>query len=224
MSNRIIDLLFVNRCALCRKPSDAVLCHKCQKQIKPLNFGCCERCGKPFKNCICKKQRLKFTRCVSAFRYENSAVTSLIFKLKSTGNRYVVSFLSEAMFSRLKSEYKNLDFDYITYVPISDSKLRRKGFDHAELLAKALSLKLNIPLVCPPLKRRGGKIQKYLSMRDRSRNAEGAFRLSGDKISGRVLFVDDVMTTGATLSSCSSLLKKAGASEVYCLTAATSAK
>lgn len=218
-----INLFFINKCALCRKPSEDALCPSCIKSVVPLGFGCCEKCGKPFKNCVCKNIKANFKSCISAFRYEQPAVSALIYKLKSKGNRKVAQFLSDAMIKRIDEEYRNINFDFITFVPTSKSKLKRKGFDHAELLAAKLSGHLNTPCIPPPFKRAASRAQKYLSKTSRQQNAASAFCLKHKTVSGRVLIVDDVMTTGATLSACTELLKKAGADEVYCITAATSA-
>ena len=126
------------------------------------------------------------------------------------------------MVKRFLSEYNDIHFDAVTFVPVSKAKLHSKGFDHAELLAKAVAQALNLKLVSPPFKRKKKPAQKYLSMLLRSKNADGSFMLKGNSVSGNILLIDDVITTGSTLSVCSELLKKAGANKVYCLTAATS--
>ena len=224
MIKKYANLFFVNHCALCKKPTQNVLCPDCEKLLKVLNYGCCEICGKPFSLCICKKRKPKFKRCISAFNYHNAPVSSLIYKLKGKGNRLVVDFLTRYMKSRFETEYKNIKFDYITYVPMTKFAKRRKGFDHAGLLSKRLSELLEIEHINPPIKRRTRFSQKYLSFTDRLKNANHVYVLKKGKISGRVLLVDDVLTSGSTLSTCADLLRKAGAKEVYCITAATSAK
>ncbi len=218
----IKNLFFANKCALCGKESENALCSNCQTPLRLLNFGLCQRCGKPIKSCVCKELDKSAVRCVSAYKFEQPAVSSLIYKLKAKGNKQVVTFLADAMVERFESEYSDIAFDCITFVPTSRAKLRQKGFDHAELLAEKVADKLNLPLALPPLKRRAGAAQKYLSKKVRRNNAIGAFKLCKNRsISGTVLLVDDVVTSGATISACCELLMSAGADKVYCLTAAT---
>ena len=224
MIKKFVKLFFINKCALCGRESDGVLCKDCLRPLKILNFGLCQRCGKPIKSCVCKNLDKAVVRCVSAYRFEEPAASSLIYKLKSKGNRKVVNFFSEAMAEKFKTEYSAIEFDSITYVPVSMAKLKQKGFDHARLLAEKLSEILDIPLLEPPIKRRPKPSQKLLSKLMRLSNAESAFKpVAKRKIDGTILLIDDVATTGATLSVCVSLIRSAGGKKVYCLTAATSA-
>lgn len=128
------------------------------------------------------------------------------------------------MLEKFQSEYSGIRFDFVTFVPVSKAKLRQKGFDHARLVAEEIAVKLNLPLEKPPIKRRLKPAQKFLSRMGRLDNAESSFKLIRKRmLSGTALLIDDVVTTGATISACASLLKKAGAEKIYCLTAATSA-
>ena len=224
MFKKLVNLFFVNRCAVCKKPCRDAICKDCLKGVKPLDLGCCHKCGKPIHSCICKDLKVHFEKCVSAYRYEQSAISSAIYKLKEKGNRQVVWFFADAMVLRLNDQYNNTKFDFVTFVPTTRKKKRAKGFDHAEILAKAVSKRIGVKCVAPPFKRKGKSAQKYLSRAVRDKNAESAFVLNGKTICGRVLLVDDVITTGVTLSYAAGLVKKAGANEIYCLTAATSTK
>lgn len=218
----IKKLFFVNKCAHCGKETENVLCKECIRPVRILNFGLCQRCGKPIKSCVCKVLDRAVIRIISAYKFEEPAICSVIYKLKSKGNQGVVKFLSAAMLQKLKDEYSGVSLDFVTYTPVSIAKLRQKGFDHAELLARQIASSLNLPLIHPPFKRRLMPAQKFLSRLGRLDNAEKAFKLkSRQKVSGTVLLIDDVTTSGATLSACAKLLCRAGADRVYCLTAAT---
>lgn len=216
----LINLIFPNKCAHCEKFTREALCEDCRKGLRLHNFGVCSVCGKTHKNCICKGS-VPYRRCVSAYNYSDKAVHSLIYKLKNQGNVVTVDFLANAMLNRINDEFSDVKFDYITYVPTAKSKAARKGFDHAHLLAKSISQKMKLKLISPPIKRTGFFSQKSLSKSERYKNANKAFKNTSKKISGTVLLVDDVLTTGATLYTCAALLKLAGAAEVYCATAAT---
>ncbi len=224
MIKKLLKLFFINKCAHCGKETDSVLCKDCARPVRILNFGLCQRCGKPIKSCVCKALDKSVIRVISAYKFEDPAICSLIYKLKSKGSKRVVKFLSAAMLEKLGDEYSSISLDFVTYTPVSNAKLRQKGFDHAELLAKEIAEALELPLICPPFKRRHKPAQKLLSRLGRRDNADSAYRLKPEqKVSGTALLIDDVTTTGATLSACAQLLCKAGADRVYCLTAATSA-
>lgn len=219
--NKIINLFFPNKCAACGKPSPLALCENCSDGLKELELGRCNGCGKLPKNCVCKKKR-HYKRCVSAYDYKSRGVASLIYKIKSSGNRLAVNFVATAIVRQIKREYESTEFSAVTYVPIAKIKLYLKGFDHAQLIAKRVAKLLNVPCIAPPIKRVGKVNQKRLNRSARKDNAAHSFILKKSrKIGGTVLLIDDVMTSGATLYRCSELLKLAGADNIYCATAAT---
>ena len=114
------------------------------------------------------------------------------------------------------------EFDLVVAVPLHPARLRHRGFDQAELLARILALRISLPL-CPALKRiRYTTTQTAFDRAERIANLRGAFHLR-KKISVRglrVLLVDDILTTGSTLSECARVLREAGAQSIYALTAA----
>ncbi len=223
--SKLQGLVFVNKCAVCKSPSNGILCDKCKKKLTALSGFCCSRCGKPPSSCVCKKLGTDIERSIACFKFENSAVSALVYKLKRRGTKSVVEFLAQSMFEKFNNEYSCIDFDYITYVPMSFRDKSRKGFDHAQILAKSLSLKLNIRLVRPPIKKRLSGKQKYQNAPERNASTQGVFKAKRKhELCGNVLLVDDVMTTGNTLSACAKLLKEKGAQKVYAITVATSVK
>ncbi len=222
---KLLSLVFVHRCALCRKVCEGALCEECFKNLKTLTSFCCERCGKPLGSCVCKKRDKNFQRCVSAFGLEDRAVTALIYRLKHRGSDSIARLLCFYLTEKVKKEYGDIDFRYVTYVPQARRDTKRKGFDHAHLIARELSKQIGVDIISPPIKRKRGGRQKLQDYRGRSENASKKYVLIPHQhISGNVLLVDDVMTSGNTLSVCSELLKVAGADNVYCATAATAVK
>ena len=216
--------IFVNKCAICRKPSESAVCDSCRSRISRTRLGACHGCGKSPKNCICKKRR-PFVRCVSLYEYQVKGVSHLIYKLKTTGNKKLVSFLADSMVALIQNEYHDISFDAVTYVPTSFFKKKLKGFDHAELLAKEIAERLQIECVAPPIKRNNRLNQKFIARSKRMENAKAAFSPRKKiKIKGSVLLVDDVMTVGATLNECAKVLLKAGADSVYTVTFAITCK
>lgn len=106
----------------------------------------------------------------------------------------------------------------ITFVPATNAARRRRGFDHAELLARELSWAADTefaPVLAVPNRRD----QRELARAGRIGNMRKSLRaLTGASITGDVILVDDVCTTGATLFAASEALKAAGAARIYCLT------
>ena len=221
----LFNFVFVQRCAECSDFCKNALCEKCLKKLKKLTSYTCIKCGKPLGKCICKNINAEFERCVSAFGFEESCVASLIYKLKSKGDKITADFLCDAIVERIQNEYNDIDFDFVTYVPVTRRQYNKNGFDHAKILASAVGERLSVKFLTSPIHKRSGIKQKYLDVENRKKNAPKMFELKRKaKIYGNVLLVDDVMTTGNTFSVCAKLLKSAGADKVYCASVATSAK
>jgi ComF family protein len=111
--------------------------------------------------------------------------------------------------------------DGIVPVPLSISRLRERGFNQSLLVARVMSRKFHIPLLMDNLmKTRETPPQIGLSAKERLLNLKNAFGVEGNINGFRLLLVDDVMTTGATVTECSKVLIKAGAKEVTVLTLA----
>jgi ComF family protein len=107
-------------------------------------------------------------------------------------------------------------FDIVVPVPLHRSRLRRRGFNQAEILARGVARKINAPVSGTLQVVRRTRDQVELSAAGRRSNVAGAFR-ARDRIRGRVLLIDDVFTTGATMSACAESLLGAGADEVHAL-------
>ena len=123
------------------------------------------------------------------------------------------------MSERAAEAFSNVNFDLVTYVPISEKSLEKRGFNQSELLAKGVAERLFVPLQKTLLKIKETEFQHTLGEKERLSNLEGAFGLS-DNVSVRgktVLLCDDIKTTGATLKECSDVLYKNGAEKVCCL-------
>jgi competence protein ComFC len=108
-------------------------------------------------------------------------------------------------------------FDAVVPVPLHRSRLAKRGFNQAELMARGIARRINAPVLDKLKVVRRTKDQVELSAGARRTNVAGAF-VSRGPVAGRILLVDDVFTTGVTLSECAGVLRKAGAGEVHALT------
>lgn len=215
------------RCINCGKEifEQGYFCDDCKKSL-PLNEGCiCERCGRKAiqtqpvcTTCKQNMQYLDFAR--SSFSYEKP-ITALIHRLKFSGRKFYAEPLADYM---SVTYYKNLfSSDFITYVPMTEKAERKRGYNQSELLAKALSERVNVQVNGCVVKIKETEKQLKLGREERLKNLKGVFRVH-DRRSVKdknVLIVDDVFTTGATAEVMAKALKGAGAKTVSLLTVAS---
>ena len=149
-----------------------------------------------------------------------------IHALKYQGQRRVAGALGFLMAGVASREQGMDSVDLIVPVPLHSRRYVERGFNQAELIAGSVGRYLGVPVAGHVLFRlRQTRSQSRLSRGDRRDNLRGAFQVAnpGDVAGRSVLVVDDVLTTGATADECSRVLLRAGAREVYVLTAAAGA-
>lgn len=222
----LLDLLFPSCCAVCAKPTTgkAVLCPDCEKRLL-LARGAgplCPVCGKTAASCVCRRGGpFHFVRCVSVYVYDD-ALRPVISSLKRHPKSGAVEFFAGRMAGRVREEYEEVPFSFVTEVPMAAEKQRERGHNQAASLARAVADSLGVPHLSAPIQKESGAEQHLLSGGRRRENAKSGFCLiEGAGVSGAVLLIDDVMTTGATLDRCAELLLDCGAAAVYCAAAAT---
>ena len=217
---RLIDRLLPAACLLCgaASPGPLDICTECRGEL-PRTSSPCPRCamplpaGAPGPCGACQSRPPPFTRCHAAFRYE-WPVRELLLRFKGNGELATGRLLSELLGMYLSEAVVALEGFVLTPVPLTRERLRERGFNQAERVARILSRGLRLPLAPGLLDRRaGGVAQKALGAAERRRISAGEFRARpcpGE----RVLLVDDVLTTGATASAITEALLAAGAAEV----------
>ena len=206
-----LDLLYPTKCILCRRempPGKPSICPACQA-VMPLAAGM-------------KKRDRYFTECVSALRYEGDVKHAIRRYKFEEAQIYHIAF-GELVAERI---YEDLygRFDILSWVPLSRDRRRDRGYDQVELIARDVSKRLNVPLVPLLRKKKGVKAQSLtFSVEERRQNIADAYRMkrNANVMGQRVLIIDDVVTSGSTLSECAKTLMNAGAKEVLCATLAT---
>jgi predicted amidophosphoribosyltransferase len=148
-------------------------------------------------------------RVLAAWAYEGGART-LVLELKLEGARVAATALVDAM--RDAVARSGIAAEVVTWVPGRASDIRRRGFDHAEVLARGLAAAVGLPAVQLLHRAAAARDQASLSRRERRRNLVGVFR--SRECDRHVLLVDDLLTTGATAGACVSALRAGGARSV----------
>ena len=152
------------------------------------------------------------------FHYSEDVVKHTVFHMK----KYFSPPFSEFFISRCEELFSKTGVidrvDLITFVTRRTKEKLKSGVDQAEMMAKAISKCTGIPYVKTIKRVRDAKVQHTLTREERLKNVKGAFRVDKDLTGKNVLLVDDVFTTGATISECAKMLKNAGAASVTALT------
>ena len=199
------------------------VCNDCLDSVKYISGDTCERCGVEKEYCNCKVGDFAFKRNIGAFYYAGG-VKKMITRLKYYDIPQVADDMSDFMAERVDVKYKDVTFDFVTYVPTSPLKSARYGYDRTYLIAKKISEKTKIPLVRALRKKLFAFDQKYRTAKQRRENVKGKFKPVMQLKGKNILLVDDVMTTGSTLSECARVLKRMGAKQVFCVTFAITLK
>ncbi|MDY6910980.1 MAG: ComF family protein [Chloroflexota bacterium] len=219
MPELLLDLIFPRKCVGCGMEGE-FLCVSCAETLPRLELPFCDRCGIPITQghlCHkCLKSPFVIDGIRSLFLHEGlarDAVHSLKYNnLKALGPT-LAKFMAEFL------EFGNLSFDLLAAVPMHSKRMRKRGYNQADLLVDELSRLVRLPVARGTLVRlRDTPSQVSLGAEDRRHNMQGAFRCYDSLQDRKVLLVDDVCTTGATLNACAVALKEAGAASVWGLT------
>ncbi|MBQ8208432.1 MAG: ComF family protein [Clostridia bacterium] len=228
---RLIDFFFPPKCVSCgntlksapkrihEKGGDA-LCGECRAEWEKAKLEQCRFCRRPMMDCYCssplmrrKGNNVLIKLCAYAGEPKGT-VKQIIFTLKRNADRRAELFAACQLHSPLSkyiSKYLGEDL-YITNVPRRFDAYSKYGYDHAEILARNLSRISGIPYL-PLIERvREGKEQKNLTVEQRCENIKDAFALTkeAEKVQGKcIILIDDIVTTGASVNECISVLKRA---------------
>ena len=213
--DKLLDLLFPPKCPFCRsilKDRETIVCAECRRSL-------------PWTQGAAREQRFRhIERCVSPLYYEDLVRRSLL-RYKFGGLSVYAPKYAELMRDALTES--GVSFDLIAWAPLGRKRLRRRGYDQARLLAGNLSSLFEV--ACPQLlvKTVDNPPQSGTRTAEQRRaNVSGVYRVTDPALvkDRRILLVDDIVTTGATLSECARVLKASGARSVSAATLARSRK
>lgn len=209
----ILDLLFPPRCCFCgrllwEKDGDGrYACRACEEELPYAG----KDDGLTLGNC--------FVWCRSPFLYRG-IVRSAVLRLKFGRAEALAGPMGHYVAACLK-QYGKTDFSVVTWAPLSRKRRARRGFDQAEAIARRTAAELGLPVEGLLVKQKDTPAQSTTRSRsDRAANVRGAYRIrqKGAAAQRTVLLIDDVVTTGATLSECAETLLRDGAELVYAAT------
>ena len=220
----VAETLWPTRCAVC-DALGSVLCERCAKALKNVDWWrACHRCGSPFGRVQCDlcnpvaldrigRDDLPYAGCASAVLFDEAA-GRLVRVFKDQGEQRLSVVMADMMARMVPPDWR---FDAVAFVPATLAAARYRGFDHAQLVARDVSSRLDSACI-EALARPKTRDQRALTGRQRIANLAGRFRALDRPMPNRLLLVDDVYTTGATLCAATAASLAAGCCKVYCLT------
>lgn len=213
----LLDLLFPPKCAFCKK------------LLRKGEEGICAHCQEHLPWCVGQEaeQTMEFVSlCVSPLWYQDE-VRESFHRYKFKGSRGYARVYGRLM-SQCVQDHMAGRYDLITWVPLSEQRRRARGYDQAMLLAEAAALELGDVAAETLTKVRHTGAQSGLGKDDSARRANvlGAYQSTDPALiaGAHILLMDDVVTTGSTLSECARTLRTAGAADVVCVTLARARK
>ncbi len=213
----ILQLLFPERCLLCRsllQPASArPLCPKCDSSAWPVGV-ICPRCGafgrENSPRCGCRQSGFSLQGLFALSFYEGRW-RSLLHDLKYRGRRSFARPLGHWLARELLLQDCFLPH-MVVPVPLHCSRERERGFNQSALLARRVAKELNIPFASLLVRNRETESQTKISRRERLLNVRGAFSCPSEIAAGtKILLIDDIFSTGATMNEAANCLQRSGA-------------
>jgi len=213
----LADLFYPERCVGCERRSSDVLCLTCFDALPRVGSPVCGRCGLPtaFATFVCEECKnvdFSFQSARAPLKYDGVG-KQVVHALKYRGYKRVVGRLAAPLMLQVVGEGH---FDAVVPVPLHSSRLRKRGFNQAELLARGVAEKMKATVSDTLEVVRSTRDQVELSAAQRRANVAGAY-MATRPLRGKILLIDDVFTTGATMSACAGTMVRAGAKEVHAL-------
>lgn len=226
-----VDLLYPPKCPFCEEilteqEKQDLVCGLCRGRLQYIGNDYCMKCGRPLlaeqeEYCRdCGKKQHFFTQGRSVFVYCTPVKQSL-FRMKNSNRQEYARFYAEVMYQNFGRWIENSRIDVILPIPMYPAQKRIRGFNQAELLAVKLGKMTGITVARHLLvKGKDTHAQKSLDAKGRAENLKDAFEVKYRFDGERVLLVDDIYTTGATVDAAAKVLLQAGADGIYVITAA----
>lgn len=221
--DRVLFALSVPKCVCCREKlnyGEKALCLKCSAKFKEFKSRNCSKCAKLLQECDCSNEFLEahyVRRVIKCFRYldreEATPGNSLIYSLKRDNRSDVLEVCAAELASAIRNSVSKPEECIFTNVPRRKAAIIEYGIDHSALLASAVAKRLGAEYI-PLLRSNAKKPQKSLERTARMKNADFRLIRDIDLSDKRVIVIDDIITSGASVSVASSLIRSLGARKI----------
>lgn len=221
------DLILPPHCAGCAKGiSGGWWCEDCRKDLEPISPPRCESCSQPFSGIVepsffcpnCHGRVFHFEYAIAVMP-SRGAVRELILGLKYRNMTWAAGPLADFGILGFQDPRMPKEPDFLVPVPLHPLRKRERGYNQAEVLARAIGQKTGIPVLDILRRVRNTTTQTHFDRKERMKNLSKAFEIKSPRPikDAQILLVDDVLTTGSTLDECAKVLLAAGSGRVYAL-------
>ena len=222
---KVLHALSVPKCLACRArlpEGDRALCHSCCEKYREIKTRNCARCAKLLAECSCTNEYLSrhFVKGLAkVYRYrateEFMAANAIVYRLKKKNRNDALDFLADEVAASIKASLPGISSDAIvTHVPNRKSAITQYGFDHAELLGRAVAEKLGFEFM-PLLVSLSKKPQKEMKGMERYANATFDLISEPDIMGREIIIVDDIVTTGASMGNSATFIRALRPKAIY---------
>ncbi len=225
----IINTIYPRRCPVCANALPLtqikeLICKECKPKLTYISGSRCFKCGKPLEGeneeyCYdCTKKQHIYERGMAVWAYDEYIKKSM-YLFKYHNQREYADFYGKEIARLYGRQIKMWDCQALIPVPLYKDKYKIRGYNQAFLIADRIGKELNIKVDDEILLRvKSTKAQKELDDKERYNNLKNAFQIGKNDVQyKRVIVIDDIYTTGATIDSCAKVLKEAGVLKVYYL-------
>jgi competence protein ComFC len=218
VGGRAVDFLFPKWCVGCGKEGE-LICYSCRRLLTRIMPPLCPRCGKPQSSGIlcpsCVGWQAKIDGIRSPFKFEG-VMREAIHQLKYRNLRALVAPLAKLLQDYLTAN--PLPGEILVPVPLHQKRLKERGYNQSNLLARELGKLINLPVVddCLVRQRHAPPQARTSTLDERRTNVADTFTCLDHRLKDKqILLIDDVSTSGATLDACAAALKASGATSVW---------
>lgn len=220
----LFDSFFPARCPVCDAvlPLGEEICKECRAAVHLVCEPVCGKCGKALANdrqeyCSdCAGRRHVYRQGKAVFRYQ-AGIKQSLYRFKYGNRRVYAQFYADEAVRLYEDWILRKKIEVIVPIPMYLKKKRKRGYNQAEVFARALGSKLGIPVDAGMVRRiRTTVPQKELNDKERIRNLKNAFQLVPNIVEySQILLVDDIYTTGSTMNAVAEVLLSGGAQNIY---------
>ncbi|MCH4190973.1 MAG: ComF family protein [Butyrivibrio sp.] len=224
-----VSIVYPRRCAICDEivvPMGHLICDECRNRPAFVSGASCMKCGKPLRDseqeyCAdCMRTVHVFDRGYALFQYRS--ISGSLYRFKYMGRKEYADYYADEIVRKFGSMLRSLHPDALVPVPMYAAKERKRGYNQAEVLARAIGRRMEVPVETKVISRiRNTVPMKQLSETERRNNLKKAFNIARNDVKLlTIIVVDDIYTTGSTADEISREFRRAGVKHIYFLSLA----